>query len=225
MNKNTLIKIFSVLMIFAVIISTVGCSNKSGTKDGEVGALDVDSLQQENGTAIYEGTKVNEEGKVEKVTQVIDTELDDAPFVDEESVIADKNDKDAFVKQEGLHDYGMSDEEVKEVVENAENWKTFYVYKYVENKTDKTMVCKSVSADSGDGIFVRKMLDAEYGIGAGSCMNIAISATADMNKYKTEEELMAAFDELNVKIEYALTDNEYGEIEDWANVTTDVVKF
>ena len=46
----------------------------------------------------------------------------------------------------------------------------------------------------------------------------------DMNKYKTDEELEAAFDKLDVKIEYALTDDPYGEIEDWENVTTKLIE-
>ena len=38
MNKNTLIKIFSLLMIMAVIVSTVGCSiGNAEKKDGEAG--------------------------------------------------------------------------------------------------------------------------------------------------------------------------------------------
>ncbi|MBQ8228121.1 MAG: hypothetical protein IJZ88_03815 [Clostridia bacterium] len=227
MNKNTLIKIFSVIMIFAVILSTVGCSigGDSGTKDGEAGILNVEDLEPENGTVIYEGTKINEEGKTEKVTHVIDVEHADTPFIQEGSVIKDDADKDAFIKQEGNNDYGMSEDEAKDVVENAENWKSFYVYKLVENKTDMTMVCKSVSAKGGDGIFVRTALDAEYGIGPGNCTSIAIYATADMSKYKTQEEVDAAFDELNIKIEYALTDDQYGEIEDWNSVTTQVIEF
>lgn len=227
MNKNTLIKILSVIMLFAVIISTVGCSigGDTGTKDGEAGVLNVDELEPENGTIIYEGTKVNEEGKTEKVTQVIDVEHADTPFIQEESVIKDDTDKEAFIKQEGLNDYGMSEEEAKDVVDNAENWKTFYVFKLVENKTDKTMVCKSVTAKGGNGIYVRSALDAEYGIGPGNCTSIAIYATADMSKYQTEEELEAAFDKLDIKIEYALTDDPYGEIDDWNSVTTQAIEF
>lgn len=227
MNKNTIIKVLSVLVIFAVIVSTVGCSigDDGTTKDGEVGALNVDELEQENGTAVYSGTRVNEEGKTETVTQIIDIENADTPFVQDESVIEDEADKESFIKQEGLNDYGMSEDEAKDVVDNAENWKTFYVFKYVENKTDKTMVCKSVTADGGDGIFVRSVLDAEYGIGPGGCTSIAIHATADMSKYKTDEELEAAFDKLNIKIQYALTDDPYGEIDDWESVTTQVIEF
>lgn len=226
MNKNTAIKIFSVLMIFTVIISTVGCSvgGGSGTKDGEVGAIDVDDLEPENGTIVYEGTKVNDEGKTEKVTQVIDVEHIDTPFKQQESFIEDEDDKESFIKQEGLNDYGMNEEEVKDVIENVENWKSVYIFKLIENKTDKTMVCKSVAAENGDGIFLRKSLDAEYGIGAGNCTSIAIYATVDTNKYKTDEEIEAAFDKLNVRIEYALTDNQYGEIDNWDEVKTEVVK-
>lgn len=222
MNKNTLIKIFSLLMIFAVIVSTVGCS---GNKSGEAGVVDLDDLKQENGTAIYEGTKVNEEGKTEKVTQVIDVEYVDSPFVQQDEFLKDEDDKNAFIKQEGSNDYGMNEEEVKDVVDNAENWKTFHVFKLVENKSDKTMVCKSVKATSGDGIYVRTSLDAEYGIGPGSCSSVAIYATADMNKYKSDEELQAAFDALDIEIQYAFTDDEYAEIDDWENVTTHAIKF
>ncbi|MBQ8784323.1 MAG: hypothetical protein IJZ57_11195 [Clostridia bacterium] len=227
MNKNTLIKIFSVLMIFAVIISTVGCSigKDSGTKDGEVGAIDVDDLEPENGTIIYEGTKLNDEGKTEKVTQVIDVEHIDTPMVEQENFLKDEDKKEDFINQEGNGNFGMDEDEVKDVIDNIENWKGFYVYKLVENKSNKTMVCKSVSAKGGDGIYVRANLDAEYGIGPGNCTSIAIYAMADMNKYDTDEALDAAFEKLNVKIEYALTDDPYGEIEDWNSVTTQVVEF
>lgn len=225
MNKNTLIKIFSLVMILAVIVSTVGCSlGDEGTKDGEVGAIDVESLEPENGTIIYEGTKVNEEGKTEKVSHVVEVGHVDTPVVDPDKFFENDADKDEFIKEDGKEDYGMTDDEIKDVIENAENYKSFYIYKLVENKTDKTMVCKSVSAKKGDGIYVRTKLDAEYGIGSGNCTSIAILATADMNKYKTDEELEAAFDELDVKIEYALTDDPYGEIEDWENVTTKVIE-
>ncbi len=223
MNKNTLVKIFSLLMIFAVIISTVGCS--IGGKNGEVGTVDTDSLKQENGTAIYEGTKTNDEGKTEKYTQVIDVDNIDSPIINQESFIKDEADKDSFIKQEGNNDYGMSEEEVKDVIDNAENWKSFYVYKLVENKSDKAMVCKSVTAKGGDGIFVRSNLDGEYGIGPGSCTSIAIYATADMNKYKSDEELQAAFDELDIKLQYALTDDPNHEIEDWDTAETKVLEF
>lgn len=225
MNKNTIIKIFSLVMIFAVIISTVGCSlGNEGTKDGEVGAIDVEKLEPENGTIIYEGTKVNEEGKTEKVTQIVEVGHIDTPMVETDKFFDDEADKDEFIKEDGKEDYGMTDEEIKDVVDNAEDWKAFYVYKLIENKTDKTMVCKSVTAKKGDGMYVRTKLDAEYGVGAGNCTSIAIYATADMNKYKTDEELEAAFDKLDVKIEYALTDDPYGEIEDWENVTTKVIE-
>lgn len=226
MNKNTVIKILSLVMIFAVIISTVGCSigKDSGTKDGEVGAIDVENLEPENGTIIYEGTKVNDKGETEKVSHVVDVEHIDEPMVQPDKFFENEDDKDEFIKEDGKEDYGMTDEEIKDVVDNAENYKSFYIFKLVENKTDKTMVCKSVSAKKGDGIYVRTRLDAEYGIGSGNCTSIAIYATADMNKYKTDEELEAAFDKLDVKIEYALTDDPYGEIEDWESVTTKVIE-
>ena len=225
MNKNTIIKIFSLLMILAVIASTVGCSlNNDSTKDGEVGVIDVESLKPENGTIIYEGSKANDEGKTEKVTQIVEVGHVDKPMVEPDNFFENEADKDEFIKEDAKEDYGMTDEEIKDVVNNAENWKAFYVYKLIENKTDKTMVCKSVTAKKGDGIYVRTKLDAEYGIGAGNCTSIAIYATADMNKYRTEEELEAAFDELDIKIEYALTDDPYGEIEDWNNVTTKVIE-
>ena len=225
MNKNTLIKIFSLLMIMAVIVSTVGCSiGNDETKDGEAGVVDVEKLEPENGTIIYEGTKVNEEGETEKVSHVVEVGHIDEPQVDPDKFFESEADKDEFIKEDGKEDYGMTDEEIKDVVDNAENYKSFYIYKLVENKTDKTMVCKSVSAKKGDGIFVRTRLDAEYGIGSGNCTSIAIYATADMNKYETDEELEAAFNELDIKIEYALTDDPYGEIEDWENVTTKVIE-
>lgn len=222
MNKNTIIKIFSLLMIFAVILSAVGCS---GNKGGEVNTIDSDSLKQENGTAIYEGTKLNDEGKTEKYTQVIDVESIDTPVTQQDNFLKDESDKESFIKQEGNNDYGMSEEEAKDVVDNAENWKSFYVFKLVENKSDKAMVCKSVSSKGGDGIYIRSNLDGEYGIGPGSCTSIAIYATADMNKYKTDEELKAAFDALDIQIQYALTDDPNHEIDDWNNVTTKVVEF
>lgn len=225
MNRNTLIKILSVIMLFAVIVSAVGCSDKENKTDGEVGVVNVDELEQDNGTAVYENTKVDKDtGKTEVVTQIIDVDTADKPIIGES--LADKEiDKDKFVNQEQGNDYGLEEEEAKDVIENAENWKTFYVLKYVENNSDLTMVCKSVEADKGDGIYVRESLDAEYGIGAGSCTHIAIKAIYDANKYKSDEEIEAAFDKLNVKVQYALTDNKYAEIDDWNSVTTKVVEF
>ncbi len=224
MKKNTLIRIFSVLMIFAVVLSTVACTGDNSTKDGEVGSLNVDNLKPENGTIIYEGTKVNNEGETEKVSQVIDVEHVDVPYIQPEEFIEDEKDKESFIKQEGPNDYGMSEDEVKDVIENKENWKSFHVFKLIENKTDKIMVCNSVVAKGGDGIYIRKTLDAEYGIGPGNCSSIAIYATVDTNKYKTDEEIEAAFNELDIEIQYALTDDIYGEIDNWDEVTTQVVK-
>ncbi len=226
MKKNTIIKVLSVIMLLAVIVSAVGCSGKDNgsVKDGEVGIVDVDKLDQENGTAVYERTEVNKDtGKTEVVTEVIDVEEVNTPVVGDE-LIKEDTDKEAFIQQQGPNNYGMSEEEAKDVIENAENWKTFYILHYVENKTDSTMVCKSVDAKKGDGIFIKPSLDAEYGIGAGGFTQIAIRATYDANKYKTEEELSEAFSKLDIKIQYALTDDPYAEIDDWDSVTTKVIE-
>ncbi len=228
MNKNTFIKVLSVLVIFAVIISTVGCSignQKSPIKDGEVGAVDTSDLVTENGTAIHEFTKVNEEtGETEKVTQVIDVDMADTPIMNNENLL-DSTSKDEFINHDGKEDYGMSDDVIQDVISKPENWKTFYIYKYIENKTDKTMVTGSVVADNnGEGsIYVRSKLDADYGIGAGAVSNIAIHATVDMSKYETDEDLAKALEKLDIKIQYTLTDDPYGEIDDWNSVTTDVI--
>lgn len=221
MNKNTLIKILSVLVIFAVIISTVGCSigNDGTVKDGEVGAIDTKELPTENGTAIYENTVVNEEtGETETYTQIIDVDAADTPVMKNETI-----DKDKFVEENVKDDYGMSDEDAENVISKPENWRTFYVFKYIENKTDKTMITKSVSVDNnGEGsIFIRNKLDAEYGIGAGGISNIAIHAMVDMSKYPDDESLQEAFEKLNIKVEYTLTENRDADIDDWESVTTD----
>ncbi len=221
MNKNTLIKILSILVIFAVVITTVGCSvnNDGEVKDGEVGAVDTNNLPTENGTAVFESTVVDEEGNTQTVTQVIDVE-------NSKPVVGEAVDKEDFVQNNVKDDYGMSDDEAEDVIAKPEDWKVVYLFEYIQNKTDKTMITKSVTTkNNGEGsIFIRSSLDAEYGVGAGGVSNIAIQAMVDMSKYESDEELQEALDKMDIQVQYTLTDNKDADVDDWDSVTTDVFK-
>ncbi len=222
MNKNTIIKVLSVLVIFAVIVTTVGCSIGGGdgfVKDGEVGAIDTEQLPTENGTAVFEGTVVNGEGKTETVTQYIDVENTGKPIVSDTPV-----DTEGLKNESVKDDYGMSDEKADDIIAKPEDWKTVYLFEYIQNNTDQTMITKSVTTkNEGDGsIFIRSRLDAEYGIGKGGVSNIAIYALVDMSKYPTEEDMEKAIDKMGIQVQYTLTDNKDADIDDWNSITTDV---
>ncbi len=226
MNKNILLKVLSFVIILAVILTAVGCSDKKpeSVKDGEVGILNIDELEEKDGTIVYSNTSVNKDtGKKETFTQIIDKDTLDTPIQDNNSIINNSTNKDEFIET-GKNDFGMSEEEAEEIIKKPENWKSFYIFKYIENKTDKTMVTKSleVKNEKNGPLYIRNTLDAEYGIGAGNISCIAIYAMADMSKFESDDDLVKAFNDMGIKVQYTLTDSPYGDIDNWDEVTTDV---
>lgn len=231
MKRNIFIKLLSAAIIISVLLGVTGCSVGSGKKvetgNDDVGVVDFDKLDNGSGTVVYTHTQKNQDtGKVETYTEniVLDNvntalSMGSAPFEDDKS-------KESFKNQSGLGDYGMDKDEAEGVIKDPTEWKTFYFIKYVENKSDKIMVSKSVKAvnNGENGIYIRTLLDSEIGIAPGGCTGITIYGVADMSKFETDEELDAALKSVGVQLIYTLTDDKYGDVDNWDEVTTQVVR-
>ena len=229
MKKNIFIKLLSAAVIISVLLGVTGCSVGNGKKvetgNDDVGVVDFEKLDDGSGTVVYTHKNKNEDtGKVETYTENVSLEevdtaigMNSAPFDDDKS-------KDAFISQDGMGDYGMDKNTAEKIAKDPTEWKTFYFVKYVENKSDKTMVTKSVKAvNNGEGgLYIRTLLDSETGIGPGGCTSITFYGVADMSNFETDEELDAALEKVQIQLIYTLTDDKYGDIDNWDEVTTQV---
>ena len=231
MKKNIFIKLFSAVIIVSVLLGVTGCSVGNGKKvetgNDDVGVVDFKKYDAGSGTVVYTHTSKNQDtGKIETYTENVNlsdvdtaVRMGSAPFEDDKS-------KESFINQTGMGNYGMDKSEAEKIAKDPTEWKTFYFVKYIENKSDKTMVFNSVKAinNGENGIYIRTMLDSDIGIGAGGCMGVTFYGVADISKFETDEELDAALEKVGIQLIYTLTDDKYGDIDNWDEVTTQVAR-
>ncbi len=209
MNSN-IKRAICIVAAAAAFTSMFGCTvNKTSNKDGNV--LNYSALPTENGTAEYSFKFKDMDGK--EVTQKIDIdmeEVDNIEIVSSGDIASDK-----FLKGIAKNEYQMDDKTAQKVASDPETYKEFQFIEYVQNKSDKTMAYKDVAVkDNGkNGIWIKTALDAEYTIAPGSVAPIYVFGIADMSKY-TEDELEAAFAEINVKLLYTLVNSAQDDV-DW----------
>lgn len=222
-NKNTFIKIMSFLIILSVLLGTFGCSkgkDSSGGKDA--GVVDFGDMKEENGTVIYTHSYTDKEtGEKKEYTEVVDVDKVNIPQVIAKDEKISQTIKDSFINSDKKED-GMTDDDIKDITDKPENWRTFYIVKYIENKSDKQLACSFIKAENNgeNGIWVKSELGAEYSIGPGNAMNIEIYGIADMSKYDSDEAFEEAFKKLKIKLQYTFIDSSESDIDDWSSVTT-----
>lgn len=224
MNKNIFIKILCAVVVFTVLATTFGCTiggkKSSGNKDADI--IDFEDFEQDNGTVVYTHNYTDKETgeKVER-TEVVHVEEVNTPQLIRDDDTASKNIKDDFINN-GKDDVGMGDDVIKDITEKPENWKTFYVTKYIKNKADKQFACSMIEVENNGegGIWLKTQLGAEYSMAPGNTIAIDLYGMVDMSKFEAEEDFNAAFKKLKIKLHYTFIDSSSADVGDWNSVTT-----
>ena len=179
-------------------------------------------MKEENGTVIYTHSYTDKEsGEKKEYTEVVDVEKVNVPQVIAKDDKVAQTIKDSFTKGD-KKETGMSDKDIKEITDKPENWRAFYIVKYIQNKSDKQLACSFVDVENNgeNGIWVKRELGAEYSVGPGNSMNIEIYGIADMSKYESDEDFEEAFKKLKIKLMYTFMDSSEADVDDWSNITT-----
>lgn len=223
-NKNTFIKVISFLIVLSVLLGTFGCSKGKGGSEGgkDAGVVDFGDMKEENGTVIYTHSYVDgETGEKKEYTEVVDVDKVNVPQVIAKDDKISQSIKDSFINTDKKED-GMTDNDIKDITDNPENWRAFYIVKYIENKSDKQLACNYIKAENNgeNGIWLKSELGAEYSIGPKNAMNIEIYGIADMSKYESDEDFEEAFKKLKINLQYTFIDSSESDVDDWSSVTT-----
>lgn len=204
------------MMAAVMLISMFGCSvNKKNTevsdKDGAV--VDIDSITNKDGDAVIKNETTDKNGKKVETTELVDADSIDTPVYSESTLIKSEN----FVSEIAGKNFDLPEDKAKDVVNNKDNWKAFYVTEYIQNKTDKHMAFRSVSVENNgkNGIWVNKELDADFTFAPGVTEAITIWALADTTKLKDDDAIDKAFGETKINLIYTLIDDPMDDV-DWS---------
>ena len=215
MNKNILIRAVSLVLAAGVMLTAYGC--KDNKKDSGLNQPTI-----ENNKVVVEYTSVNEKGKEVEATNVIDINKDVVGQLNAGSSLNDtlKNDeaKDKFVNNS--ESLGINKEDAEQIVEEAEKWTKFSYSLYVTNSNAKRVAFRNLRATNTEDIIIEKDLDCEYGFNPGKGMMIFIEGLVNSAKYETEEEILAALNEMDIDIIYTYVESDLDSVDDWSSVTT-----
>lgn len=215
MNKNILIRAVSLILAAGVMLTAYGC--KDNKKDAGLNQPTI-----ENDKVVVEYPSVNSDGKEVDVTNVIEVDDKVVGQLNAGSSLNDtlKNDeaKDKFVNNSGS--LGIDKEEAEQIVEDAEKWTKFSYSLYVTNSNAKRVAFRSLRATNTKDIIVDTDLGCEYGFNPGKGMMIFIEGLVNSAKYETEEEILAALNEMDIDIIYTYVETDLDSVDDWSSVTT-----
>lgn len=215
MNKNILIRAVSLILAGGVLLTAYGC------KDNK----DNSGLNQpviEDNKVVIEYPSTDSNGKEVDATNVIEIDDNAVGKLHAGSSLSDslkdKEDKDKFVSRN--EDLGIDKDKAEQIVEEAEKWVKFSYSVYVANSNSKRVAFRTLRATNTEDIIIDTNLGCEYGFNPGRGMSIFIEGLVNSAKYETEEEILAALNEMDVDIIYTLVDSDLDSVDDWSSVTT-----
>lgn len=212
MKKNNIVKILCVICIIAVLISVFGCKKEVANPDG--GVVDFNQMSVVDGTVVFTNEYTDAQGNTKTATMNVDVDTVNKPIFQSSGLTGRKN----FATEIGPKLYQMPSDVAQSVTEEPENWKEFSFTKYIENKSDKVLACKSVKVEKNGetGIWINTNLDAEFTTGAHSALDITVWGIADMSNFSNNDQVDTAYEQMKIYLEYTLVDNALGDI-DWDN--------
>ncbi|MBR6530913.1 MAG: hypothetical protein IKT61_00230 [Clostridia bacterium] len=215
MKKSILIRAVSFLLIAAVMLTAYGCKdNKKPTGLNQPTIVD--------NQAVIEYPSVDSNGKDVDATNVVNVDSEYVGQLNAGSSLEDtfKNEdaKDKFVNNSGS--LGIDKDKAEEIVDDAAKWRKFSYNIYVANSNEKRVAFRSLRVKNTDDIIIDSDLGCEYGFNPGKGMMIYIEGLVNSTKYETEEEIVAALNEMEVDIIYTFIDSDLDSVDDWSKVTT-----
>ncbi len=215
MNKNILIRAVSLIIAGGVLLTAYGC--KDSKEDGGLNQPVI-----ENNQVVIEYPSTDSNGKEVDATNVIEIDDNAVGQLHAGSSLSDslkdKEDEDKFVSRN--EDLGIDKDKAEQIVEDAEKWVKFSYSVYVANSNAKRVAFRTLRATNTEDIIIDTNLGCEYGFNPGRGMSILIEGLVNSAKYETEEEILAALNEMDVDIIYTLVDSDLDSVDDWSSVTT-----
>lgn len=213
MNKNILIRVVSAILAAGVLLTAYGC------KDSKQTGLNQPTI--EDNQAVIEYPSVDSEGNEVDATNIVDID-EDVGKLNAGSSLEDafKNEaaKDKFLNRN--EDFGIDDEKAEQIVEEAAKWTKFTYSLYVANSNAQRVSFRMLKATNTEDIIIDTDLGCEYGFNPGKGMTIIIEGLVNSSKYETEEEIIAALNEMDIEIIYTLINSDLDSVDDWSKVTT-----
>lgn len=214
MNKNILIRVASLLLAAGVLLTAYGCKDNKQTGLNQPTIVD--------NQAVIEYPSVDSEGKDVEATNVVDVDSEYVGQLNTGSSLEDafKNEsaKDKFLDRN--ESFGIDDEKAEEIVEEAAKWTKFSYNIYVANSNAQRVAFRTLKATNTEDIIIDTDLGCEYGFNPGKGMIIYIEGLVNSTKFETEEEIVAALNEMDIEIIYTLIDSDLDSVDDWSKVTT-----
>lgn len=224
MNNKILLRIISVLITIAVVLTVGGCKSSTGSGSSDIidgnGEAIQPSINNDSGEAIIKYTTVNSEGKEEEATKVLNVGTDNKynEIVNGSSldkVYKTDDEKNQFIDK--AEDNGIDKDKAEDIINNAAKWVEFGYAAYVANTSSKKLITESVEiSKQKDNIVVNTKLDCQYGIASGSATGVYVSGYVNINEYPDEESLLAELNGMDIKLIYTLVDKSVEDIDDWS---------